>query len=241
MRYIFTDNRLAHVSIVGALVIGMLLLACDAPEDEKTGDVVGTFALSDNAAWPTAPWQIVVEVTSGDGAAGTTVVTPPKGEGSPRFRLSNVPTGAGATMAVLLRDSHARPGTLGSRIVLAEYGNIDVVEGETVIPEKELTFDGAFDVTFQEIQKTLFEPACNSCHYGGSGSPPELDAENSYDNLVNSAAIGNPDMSRVTPKDADNSYLIEVLFEGGTHQGRISDGQLELLIHWIDTGAPALL
>ena len=220
------------------MLVIVIAAACASDEDEKTGTVTGTLTLKDDAVWPAAPWQLIVEAASPGGDAVSAVIDLSSGKETVDFRLSDVPVGSATEIAVVLRDSKARQGTLGSRIVAVDYGGIETTEGETALPEKQIDVNAAFAVSYEDIQTTLFEPSCNACHFGGSGMALELDEASSYDALVNTAAVGEPSMRLVSPGDPASSYLISVFGDGGTHSGRISDGQLALLIAWIERGAP---
>lgn len=83
----------------------------------------------------------------------------------------------------------------------------------------------AFDPTFSNIQQNVFSRICIDCHFGVAA--PEglrLDAQNSYDNLVNIRSNEQPDLFRVEPGNPDASYIVRKL-EGGPN---ITGGQMPL-------------
>jgi hypothetical protein len=106
---------------------------------------------------------------------------------------------------------------------------------------------GAFDPTFTNIQRNVFGAICIECH-SGAGAPEglRLDAQNSYQNLVNVSSVQQPDLLRVNPGNPDESYLIRKL-EGGPNiiGGRmpldrtpLSQNTINTIRLWIAQGAP---
>ncbi len=107
--------------------------------------------------------------------------------------------------------------------------------------------------TLADIQETIFTPICADCHTQDT-APQGLNLSSltlSYDNLVNVEAgqqPGNPDspILRVDPGNADGSYLVQKIIEGGAIQdsrmpeGRtpLTDEQITMIRSWIDQGAP---
>ena len=70
------------------------------------------------------------------------------------------------------------------------------------------------NATLDAIQANVFTPNCTNagCHSGGSPAQGlNLEAGNSFTNLVNVASAQVPALNRVTPGDPDNSYLIQKL------------------------------
>jgi uncharacterized protein (TIGR03118 family) len=71
--------------------------------------------------------------------------------------------------------------------------------------------------TLTQIQQAVFTPRCTACHDGSqpaSGSLPgamDLREGNAFASLVNVASREQPSLMRVTPGDADNSYIIHKL------------------------------
>ena len=95
-----------------------------------------------------------------------------------------------------------------------------------------------------EIQP-IFTSRCTGCH-NPSTAPQSLilDAENSYELLVNVASKEVPSLKRVKPGDPDNSYLVQKIegtaAEGGQMPlGRepLTDAQIALIRRWISEGA----
>jgi len=73
----------------------------------------------------------------------------------------------------------------------------------------------AFEPTYTNIQNNVFSAICIECHIGATA--PQglmLDADHAYDNLVNIHSTEEPNLSRISPGDPDNSYIIHKL-EGG--------------------------
>jgi hypothetical protein len=100
---------------------------------------------------------------------------------------------------------------------------------------------------FQEIQDTIFTPACTGCHAGASAPRGlRLDEGNSYAMLVGVASSEVPSLQRVQAGDAENSYLVHKI-EGRAAVGDrmplggppLSQEQIDLIKQWIIAGAPA--
>jgi len=73
----------------------------------------------------------------------------------------------------------------------------------------------AFEPTFSNIQQNVFDPICTRCHVGPSAPQGmQLDAQNSYRNIVGVTSNERPDLKRVQPGDPDLSYIVHKL-EGG--------------------------
>ena len=105
----------------------------------------------------------------------------------------------------------------------------------------------AFDPTFTNIQRNVFDAICVECHSGVEA--PEglrLTADSSYDHLVSVPSQERPELLRVNPGNPDLSYIIRKL-EGGPD---IAGGQMPLdrtpleqttinaIRVWIAQGAP---
>ncbi len=103
--------------------------------------------------------------------------------------------------------------------------------------------------TFAEIQSDILMPNCtfSGCHTGSN--PPEglrLDSEQtSFDNLVNVVSGQRQDSNRVTPNNAQDSYLIRKLEGRDIENSRMPLGRTPLassviqeIRDWIDNGAP---
>ena len=111
--------------------------------------------------------------------------------------------------------------------------------------------------TFASIQNEIFNTtdssgrtACVNCHTSNGRVPAgglDLTAAVAYSRLVNVPSGQRPTLSRVTPGDPNNSYLVHKL-EGtpGIVGGRmprgtgpfLTDGQMLVLRRWIEVGAP---
>ena len=104
---------------------------------------------------------------------------------------------------------------------------------------------GPMTASFNSIQSHVFTPVCTACH-SGSAAPRglRLDAANSYALLVNVPSGGVPWLMRVTPGDADNSYLVQKL-EGPAAVGArmplggpyLDANTMTLIRLWINNGA----
>jgi Ca2+-binding RTX toxin-like protein len=91
----------------------------------------------------------------------------------------------------------------------------------------------------------IFSARCDQCH-SGSGAPQglQLDASNSYADLVNVASQEVPSLMRVEPGDPDNSYLVQKV-EGTAAVGgrmplggsKLPDDEIDLIRQWISEGA----
>jgi Ca2+-binding RTX toxin-like protein len=101
----------------------------------------------------------------------------------------------------------------------------------------------AVDYTTQ-IQP-IFNSTCVECHIG-AGAPHglQLDAANSYADIVNVASDEVPSLKRIKPGDPDNSYLVQKI-EGTAAVGSrmplglppLSEDKIELIRQWVSEGA----
>jgi len=110
--------------------------------------------------------------------------------------------------------------------------------------------------TFSSIQTQIFEngdssgrPACTDCHntrFAIFNGGLDLSHDAAYANLVSVPSRGKPGAVRVIPGDGTNSYLIHKL-EGRagivglrmpTSGPFLTAGQIAIIQHWIDLGAP---
>jgi hypothetical protein len=111
--------------------------------------------------------------------------------------------------------------------------------------------------TFSSIQQDIFEAtdrqgraACVTCHTSTGRNPAagmNLSRETAYDHLVNMPARGKPGMVRVTPGNADTSYLVQKLAGAAGISGSrmpasgppyLTEGQILVIKRWIAIGAP---
>lgn len=105
--------------------------------------------------------------------------------------------------------------------------------------------------TLQSIQDSVFTPSCSSsgCHSGpaGPGLPSGQDLSSvaaSFASLVSIPSVQDPNILRVNPGDANNSYLIQKL-EGTAASGSqmplggspLSQTTIDAVRGWIDAGA----
>jgi len=100
---------------------------------------------------------------------------------------------------------------------------------------------------FQQIQATIFTPACTGCHAGASAPQGlRLDAGNSYALLVNVASNEVASLLRVNPGNPDTSYLVQKIQGNAAVGGRmplggppLTQAQIDLVRGWIAAGAPS--
>jgi len=88
---------------------------------------------------------------------------------------------------------------------------------------------------FDSIQANIFTPICAGCH--GGANPAEnlnLDAEHSYNDLINVPSTEEPMLDRVKPGDPTNSYLVIHLQKEGDGAPA---GDIPFVIQWIEDGA----
>lgn len=105
--------------------------------------------------------------------------------------------------------------------------------------------------SLDSIQANVLAPTCavSGCHSGPSGPnlPGGMDlttADNSFNNLVNLPSVQIPALQRVTPGDADASYLVQKL-EGTAAGGQrmplagppLDQATIDVIRAWIDNGA----
>jgi hypothetical protein len=104
----------------------------------------------------------------------------------------------------------------------------------------------AFGPDFSEIQASVFTPNCATvgCHSGaGADANLNLEAANSYAELVGIPADQDGNILRVTVFDPDNSYLIQKLMgtaaTGGIMppSGMLSQASIDTIRLWITNGA----
>jgi hypothetical protein len=97
----------------------------------------------------------------------------------------------------------------------------------------------------QSIQDHVFTPICTACHAGSSAPLGfRLDAASAFSMLVNAASIEVPSLKRVSPGNADQSYLIQKLEGQRAVGGQMPLGQpplpqatIDIIRQWITDGA----
>lgn len=109
--------------------------------------------------------------------------------------------------------------------------------------EPDMKVDDRMKASFKEIQKQVFTPSCatSGCHGGTFHNPPNLEAGQSYSNIV---GVDNQagDMQLIEPGNSTNSYLYRrLLGEGGTLMpsggSKLDKNLLDSIRFWIDNGA----
>ena len=86
--------------------------------------------------------------------------------------------------------------------------------------------EGTSGVSFKGDIQPIFNSKCLSCHSGSQS--PDLREGWSYDELIEGGYVAEPDF-------ACESILYQKFF--GTHDGRVSDDQLNEILGWIQEGA----
>jgi len=123
----------------------------------------------------------------------------------------------------------------GSGAGLDENGRPTTGEPTPLVPE------------LQSIQQNVFTPICAACHAGSSAPLGfRLDEGFAYDMLVNTASVEVPALLRVSPRNPDQSYLIQKLEGHAAVGGQMPLGQaplpqatIDVIREWIANGAPA--
>jgi len=122
----------------------------------------------------------------------------------------------------------------------------DGAEGGDFVAEFEVS---GLQPSLESIQANVFTPACAGCHTGPAGPvlPVGLDlssADASFANLVNVASLQVQSLNRVTPGDADQSYLVQKLEGTAASGSRMPQGgpfleqaSMDVIRQWIDGGA----
>ena len=137
---------------------------------------------------------------------------------------------------------------------IAHYKNGDLyvdIHGANIELRAQLTTEPTAVIVSPELddlQAKLFTPVCSGCHTGTGNSLPSImnlgSAAASYQSFVGVYSIGEPEVLRVDPGDADSSLLIRKV--EGTHQvgarmpyrGPMLDAEIiTALRQWIDAGA----
>ena len=104
---------------------------------------------------------------------------------------------------------------------------------------------GPLAPNFDSIQANVFDQYCEHCHSGANAPVGlRLDAANSYASLVGVASVERPNLMRVAPGDANNSYIIQKL-EGTAGIGErmpaglpaLPQADINIIRQWIGDGA----
>ncbi len=201
----------------------------------------------------------LLTASGGDGAFGdandvpitaTAITTPAMTPMSATMDLSGLTLPDDTYRVQLLGD--------GASIILDIDANALDGEFSGSFPSGDGTQGGDFEATFvvdspasgatlAAIQSNVFTPTCatSGCHSGGT--PPQglnLEDGNAFANLVNVASTQVPSLSRVSPGDPDNSYLIQKL-EGTAAVGNrmpfggapLDQAVIDDIRQWIADGA----
>ena len=100
---------------------------------------------------------------------------------------------------------------------------------------------------FQSIQDNVFTPICSKCHVGASAPEGlQLTEGNAYNNLVGVPSTEQPNVMRVDPGNAANSYMIrKIMGTPGISGGQMPLGETPLpaatqaaMAQWVTNGAP---
>jgi len=111
--------------------------------------------------------------------------------------------------------------------------------------------------TFSSIQRDIFEAtdsagraACTQCHTSTGRNPSggmNLNHDVAYAQIVNVASRAKPNVMRIVPGDAGDSYLFNKLTGGPAITGNrmpnngppyLTEGQIQIIRRWIEIGAP---
>ncbi len=87
------------------------------------------------------------------------------------------------------------------------------------------------DPTYDNSIGALFEARCVECHTTGDAAPKGLDLS-----TFSATMRGSDNGAVILPGDSANSLLIQVQTED--HFSNLSEEELEIVIQWIDAGAP---
>jgi len=100
-----------------------------------------------------------------------------------------------------------------------------------------------------DLQAKVFTPMCSGCHLGSGANLPAVmnlsTADATYNNLVGVFSIGEPELLRVDPGDADDSLLMHKV--QGTQivgsrmpfrSAKLDAEIIDALANWINAGAP---
>jgi hypothetical protein len=99
---------------------------------------------------------------------------------------------------------------------------------------------------FESLQANIFTPICSVCHEGASAPQGlRLDADNSYNLLVDVPSTEVPSLLRVKPGDPADSYIIQKLEGHAAVGGQMPLGgpylpstTIAFVAQWITNGAP---
>jgi cytochrome c5 len=199
----------------------------------------------------------LIERSGGDGTFGDgneITVTPD----SVTVPMANPQTAVASLTSTPSVDDRYRVTLVGTgpAVILDLDGNALDGEFASAFPSGDGTAGGNFIADFNvvgiqptltSIQDNVFTITCSGCHTGGgAGLPGSMDltsAANSFANLVNAQSLQTPTLERVTPGDADNSYLIQKL-EGTATPGQqmppgtpLDQTTIDAIRQWIDAGA----
>ena len=110
--------------------------------------------------------------------------------------------------------------------------------------DSDTSTDGFLTARYSDIQAKVFTPTCavTGCH---AGSQPQegldLSASKAYQNLVNAKSRQKPELFRIKPGDAANSYIIHKIsandFAVMPPTGRLAAAIIDSVRAWIDQGA----
>src|SRR5277367_1609738 len=120
------------------------------------------------------------------------------------------------------------------------------VNGQPIVPG-EGSGSVPLSADFESLQANIFTPICSVCH-AGAGAPQglRLDADNSYNLLVDVPSTEVPSLLRVKPGDPADSYIIQKLEGHAAVGGQMPLGgpylpssTIAFVAQWISNGAPA--
>ena len=106
---------------------------------------------------------------------------------------------------------------------------------------------GPITADLQSIQDNVFTPICSKCHIGASAPEGlQLTAGDAYNNLVGVPSVEQPNVLRVEPGNAADSYMIrKIMGTPGISGGQMPLGETPLpaatqatMAQWVTNGAP---
>lgn len=203
----------------------------DFTVDEQTGQLYGTVVTS---------VENVTAVHLHEGGVGevggvvVSLIASATGAGNSTF---NVPAN------FILTQQQRQSYSFGRLYVDIHAGDV-VLRGQLSAEPPALAIGAELD----DLQAKVFTPLCSGCHFGSGNNLPAImdltNADASYSNLVGVYSIGESDLLRVSPGDAEDSLLVRKL-EGTQAVGvrmpfrgaKLDADTIAAVRQWINSGA----
>lgn len=243
-------------TLLSLFAFALLLVACDSgdiPEREYTIEKTGLTANLTGLATGLADWGDKYELVLAafDDQSDYSLVQKDLPSSHPdgtalNFTLAGIPPTANTIELCVV-------GRLRDRI--ATLAEVKITDEMRANPRTPIVIDlGTKRLDrFGVVEGTIFHNRCEGCHKGAT--PPRglsLEAGRSHAQLVGVVSRVLPPEMRVVAGDASKSWLIKILeaphealrfdhskFFAPRSDGRSTQGELELLKHWINEGAPS--